>query len=270
MLTEAGGRGRWLGMAPVGLSAEGDPTAMLAEVLQVLHTARLPGLPPLTGGLVGMISYDAVRRWERVPDNNPDVLGLPELAMFLATDLAVLDHRDGSVLLVANAINYDDRPSGSRPPIPTPLPGLDRMTADLEAGREPMLVACDPGATPDYVSTTPREEYLAGWRRPRSTSAPVMRSRSFLTAIRGSDDSGRPGHLPGAPRDQPKPLHVPLPVPRSGRPDIGRRALLRGGFRCRGIQPGGVGEAGRWRGDAAPDCRHQTARRHPGAGRPAG
>ena len=28
--------------------------------------------------------------------------------MMLATDLAVLDHFDGSVLLIANAINYDD------------------------------------------------------------------------------------------------------------------------------------------------------------------
>ena len=28
--------------------------------------------------------------------------------MMLATDLAVLDHADGSVLLIANAINYDD------------------------------------------------------------------------------------------------------------------------------------------------------------------
>ncbi len=27
--------------------------------------------------------------------------------MLLATDLAVMDHSDGSVLLVANAINYD-------------------------------------------------------------------------------------------------------------------------------------------------------------------
>ena len=27
--------------------------------------------------------------------------------MLLATDLAVVDHRDGSVLLIANAVNYD-------------------------------------------------------------------------------------------------------------------------------------------------------------------
>ena len=42
-----------------------------------------------------MISYDAVRRWERLPDDNPDELGLPEIAMLLATDLAVLDHGTG-------------------------------------------------------------------------------------------------------------------------------------------------------------------------------
>ena len=47
--------------------------------------------------MVGMIGYDAVRRWEAVPDANPDELGLPELAMLLATDLAVLDHTDGTV-----------------------------------------------------------------------------------------------------------------------------------------------------------------------------
>ncbi len=68
---------------------------------------RAGDLPPLTGGLVGMIGYDAVRRWERLPDDNPDELGLPEIAMLLATDLAVLDHWDGSVVLIANAVNYD-------------------------------------------------------------------------------------------------------------------------------------------------------------------
>ena len=30
----------------------------------------LPGLPPLTGGMVGAITYDAVRRWEKVPDGD--------------------------------------------------------------------------------------------------------------------------------------------------------------------------------------------------------
>ena len=57
--------------------------------------------------MVGFIGYDAVRRLERLPEIAKDDLELPELAMLFATDLAVLDHEDGSVLLIANAVNYD-------------------------------------------------------------------------------------------------------------------------------------------------------------------
>ena len=39
---------------------------MLDESLRFLHTEPLAGLPPLTGGLVGYLGYDVVRRWERI------------------------------------------------------------------------------------------------------------------------------------------------------------------------------------------------------------
>jgi anthranilate synthase component 1 len=97
----------WIGEPPVGVPTSGLATDALAETMRVLATEPIAGLPPLTGGMVGAITYDAVRRWERVPDTAPDELDLPELALMLATDLAVLDHADGSILLVANAINYD-------------------------------------------------------------------------------------------------------------------------------------------------------------------
>jgi len=45
-----------------------------------------------------------VRRMERLPVATDDDLGLPELQFLLATDLAVLDHSDGSILLIANVI----------------------------------------------------------------------------------------------------------------------------------------------------------------------
>lgn len=107
MLTERDGSAAWLGRAPRGVLASGNPMEVLRETIDLLHTEQVPGLPPLTGGLVGYFSYDAVRRWEQVPDANPDELQIPELAFLLATDLAVVDHTDGSVLLIANAINYD-------------------------------------------------------------------------------------------------------------------------------------------------------------------
>ena len=40
--------------------------------------------------------------------------------MMLVTDLAVLDHTDGTVLLIANAL---PRPAGRRRPTTTPWPG---------------------------------------------------------------------------------------------------------------------------------------------------
>ena len=83
--------------------------------------------------MVGAITYDAVRRWERVPSELPDVLGVPELGMVLATDVAVLDHSDGSLLLVANAINYDDTDERVEEAWQDAVDRLDAMTERLAA-----------------------------------------------------------------------------------------------------------------------------------------
>jgi anthranilate synthase component I len=107
-LTEQNGQAAWTGHAPIGLPTGGDPLAAVRETLRLLHTPHNEGLPPFTSGLVGYLSYDAVRRVERLPDSCIDDLKIPELAFLLASDLAVLDHHNGEVWLVANAINFDN------------------------------------------------------------------------------------------------------------------------------------------------------------------
>ncbi len=110
-LTEQDGEAHWLGEPPVGLPTGGDPLRALADTLHLLHTEPLAGLPPLTGGMVGYLGYDVVRRLERIGDRDGggavDELGVPELVMLLATDLAALDHHEGVVTLIANAVNWD-------------------------------------------------------------------------------------------------------------------------------------------------------------------
>jgi len=130
-LTEHDGEAHWIGEPPVGVPTTGDPTQALRDTVAALATERIPGLPPLTGGMVGAITYDAVRRWERVPDTGHDDLGLPELAMLLATDLAVLDHADGSLLLIANAVNYDATDERVEWAWADAVERLDRMTDEL-------------------------------------------------------------------------------------------------------------------------------------------
>lgn len=108
-LLSRGGRATWLGDVPVGVPTEGPVLDVLRETLRILHTPALPGLPPLTGGLVGSLGWDVLRQWEpRLRANAPTELDAPEVALCLATDLAAVDHADGSVWLIANAINFDD------------------------------------------------------------------------------------------------------------------------------------------------------------------
>ncbi|SES40176.1 anthranilate synthase, component I [Pedococcus cremeus] len=145
-LTEKDGQACWVGEPPVGVPTSGNPLEALRDTVAALATEPVEGLPPLTGGMVGMVGYDAVRRWERIPSTAPDVLGIPELAMMLATDLAVLDHADGSLLLVANAVNYDATDERVEAAWADAVDRLDRMTADLAEPAESTVAVVDSDA----------------------------------------------------------------------------------------------------------------------------
>lgn len=128
---DSAGNARWIGQVPAGLPTTGPAVEVLRDTVELLRTPAHPSLPPFTSGMVGYLSYDVVRRWERLPDRNPDELGLPELGMLLATDLAVVDHSNGTVTLIANAINFDDSPQRVDEAWADAVARLDRMTSDL-------------------------------------------------------------------------------------------------------------------------------------------
>lgn len=106
-LTAKDGVPQWQGTVPAGAPTEGEAVDAVRRTLEMLHTEPVEGLPPLTSGLVGYLGWDTVRAWEKLPDPPEDDLGLPEMALNLVSDMAIHDHRDGTVTLVANAINWD-------------------------------------------------------------------------------------------------------------------------------------------------------------------
>jgi anthranilate synthase component 1 len=110
--------------------------------------------------MVGFLSWDAVRRWERLPDSTVDELGIPELSMSLATDLAVLDHADGTLLLVANAVNYDATDERVDEAWADAVGRLDRMTDGLTAAAPSTVAAQDGTGTFVPRDRTTREEYV--------------------------------------------------------------------------------------------------------------
>jgi anthranilate synthase component 1 len=167
-LTELDGSAHWIGEPPVGIPTEGAPLDVLAAALDALRTpadSSRADLPLLTGGFVGYLGYDTVRRHERIGDHAKDDLGLPELTMLLASDLAVLDHSDGSVTLIANAINHNGTPDGADGAYQRAITRLDAMTADLARPLDQrpatLAPANSPAATPVFAGNRTSEDYRA-------------------------------------------------------------------------------------------------------------
>jgi len=80
-----------------------DPLDILKAEMAKYQPVRQPDLPRFIGGAVGYMSYDAVRRFERLPDDNPDELNLPEMAFMIAHTLVVFDHARQRLQVVTNA-----------------------------------------------------------------------------------------------------------------------------------------------------------------------
>ncbi len=56
-------------------------------------------LPPMAGGLVGYLGYDMVRLMERLPLQNPDVIGVPDALMLRPTLFAIFDNVNDELTL---------------------------------------------------------------------------------------------------------------------------------------------------------------------------
>jgi anthranilate synthase component 1 len=163
VLTERDGVTQWLGEDLPGLTDElpADPLAAVRTLARRLRSPRNPDLPPLTGGLVGYLGYDVVRRLERLPQTSADDLGMPELAMMLVTDLAVLDHTDGSVLLIANAV------AGAAGGYADAVARLDAMAADLTKAVPSGVAVLERTDAPPVDSNMPPGRFEAGVERIR-------------------------------------------------------------------------------------------------------
>ena len=166
----------WSGDVPDGLPTSGDPLEVLGASWRALKGPRLPGLPPLTGGFVGYLAYDVVRRIERLPDNAVDELGLPELTMLLCTDLAAVDHHECTVVLIANALLHKDMGTAE----------LDAAHADAVMRLDVMQAALDTQA-PSTVATvsTSVPPAAAVSRTPEGTYQPTV--ERALEAIRAGE-----------------------------------------------------------------------------------
>jgi len=63
---------------------------------------------PFIGGAIGYIGYDVIRQYEKLPDNNPDELNLPEAHLLFYSEFICFDHFKNTLLLVHNVLPEED------------------------------------------------------------------------------------------------------------------------------------------------------------------
>lgn len=152
---------RWTGTIPAGISTSGPLMELLAQALQILQTDPLPGLPPLTSGIVGAVGWDTVFAWEpnlrRNVEKNPP--NLPTTVINLVSDLVVIDHRDGGAYLIANAINMNGEDTGVKEAYLDAVARLDKLQSQISntVGIAPLVESGENSTIPTKGSLDKRE-----------------------------------------------------------------------------------------------------------------
>ena len=106
------GRYSFIGVRPRkivrwSLGDPGDPYRIADAEVKAYSQAPLRDGPPFAGGAVGVFGYDLVRTVEPLGEPNPDVIGVPDMALMLSDILVVFDHLLHTVTIIVNAYPED-------------------------------------------------------------------------------------------------------------------------------------------------------------------
>ncbi|MDO4259362.1 MAG: chorismate-binding protein [Actinomycetaceae bacterium] len=145
-IISSGGHAKWHGVCPAGALEEGTFLEVLHSALTTLKVEQLPGLPPLTGALVGSLGWGIIPEWEpTLTPTAPKEHDLPDAVLCLASDVAAIDHSDGSVWLVAIAWNLDGTDERVDQAYEDALGRIEKMVADLSRPIAPSIFGIDEG-----------------------------------------------------------------------------------------------------------------------------
>lgn len=143
----------------LGDAAQLAPLAALEQLFERWKTPRLPDVPPLTGGLVGFIGWEAIRQLERLPNRPPAENAVPGQAFSFVADLVAIDHKYGTVQLIANVLN--DGREGADELWADAQARLDSLQQRLAQPSEAWLAEVDMNTNSTARSRTEREDFLA-------------------------------------------------------------------------------------------------------------
>lgn len=86
------------------------PLEHIRNIIKKYKFVNVDSLPRFCGGLVGYMSYDIVRFFEKLPNKTKDDLNIPDCLLVLAKELVIFDHLNHKIKIV-NCVEIDQKAS---------------------------------------------------------------------------------------------------------------------------------------------------------------
>lgn len=124
------------------------------------HRMELPEpLPPMAAGLIGYMGYDMVKLMERLPDNNPDTIGIPDACFIRPQIMLIFDSVAGQIFIVHTLW----QPEGNAKEVyHTAAEKIAEIAARLQGPVDQRNYYKDVATTPlDFISNSTEAQYCA-------------------------------------------------------------------------------------------------------------
>ena len=164
VLSERDGMASWISygmpesrLLPVPVSSL-TPLDALDAVYAAWASPAPLGLPPLAGGFVGFIGWETVRQLEKLSHAPEASVSVPTQALSFVSELIVIDHKAGALILIANVLNDSDVASDEL--WQDAQRRLDALAQDLVSASGSPLATFDSEMSDDVHPQTTQDEFL--------------------------------------------------------------------------------------------------------------
>ncbi len=143
----------------------GNPVSSLGERLARYKSAKIPGLPPFSGGAVGYSGYDCVRFLERLPVRNVSSQSYDACFMVFG-NVVVFDHVKRKILLISNIFTSDESLKTGYARALADIAGMELALSRPSSGEMNSISAPKPaGKAPEYKAVQGRAGFIRSVRK---------------------------------------------------------------------------------------------------------
>ena len=133
---------------------DGDPLAELKRIMSSYKPITVEGLPPFYGGAVGIIGYDCVRFFEKLPELSVKDSDMPETVFMITDTLLAFDNVALTIKIIINA-HVDGDPAAA---YETALAKIDSVMERLGQPLKKTESAARSGDA-EFTSNTDKEKF---------------------------------------------------------------------------------------------------------------